>query len=268
MPPFAVAPFAGRKGSSERVALVELFTGSECPPCVAADVGFDAVEKAYKPTEVVLLQYHEHIPRPDPLTNPSAEVRMKYYDIEGTPSVYVNGKQVQELCGPLPAAKAMFGKYRDAIDPLLERTAPGSVRVSATRSGQRIDITAETSEWQETGEKIRLRLALVEDVVRFRGGNGQIYHHCVVRALPGGESGIAVADKATRQTASVDLDKLRKDLNQYLNQVNSETPFSSSERPMAMRHLRVVAFVQNDGTKEVLQAAQADVPKDTKVAGN
>ena len=38
-------PFPGRKGKSDRVALVELFTGAQCPPCVTADVAFDALRK-------------------------------------------------------------------------------------------------------------------------------------------------------------------------------------------------------------------------------
>src|SRR5262249_44181810 len=79
-----ITKYAGRKGKSDRVVLVELFTGAECPPCVAADLGFDALAKTYKPSEVLLLQYHEHIPGPDPLTNADTEARMKFYgdDIE------------------------------------------------------------------------------------------------------------------------------------------------------------------------------------------
>ena len=57
-------PFAGRKSKSDRAVLVELFTGTECPPCVAADMAFDALPKAFKSSEVVVLQYHLHIPRP------------------------------------------------------------------------------------------------------------------------------------------------------------------------------------------------------------
>src|SRR5262249_30249505 len=31
-------PYAGRKAKSDRAVLVELFTGAQCPPCVAADL--------------------------------------------------------------------------------------------------------------------------------------------------------------------------------------------------------------------------------------
>ncbi len=34
-----------------------MFTGAECPPCVAVDLAFDGLLKAYKPTDVICLQY-------------------------------------------------------------------------------------------------------------------------------------------------------------------------------------------------------------------
>src|SRR5262249_51347994 len=86
--------FAGRKGASDRAVLVELFTGPQCPPCVAADLAFDALGKTFKPAEVVLLQYHVHIPGPDALTNPGTIARLRYYgdEVEGTPTILFNGK--------------------------------------------------------------------------------------------------------------------------------------------------------------------------------
>ena len=84
-------PYAGKRGG--RVALVELFTGAQCPPCVAADLAFDALGQGFKPTEVVRLEYHLHIPGPDPLTCPDGLARQEAYGdaIEGTPTVFVNG---------------------------------------------------------------------------------------------------------------------------------------------------------------------------------
>lgn len=79
MPPFKVTAFKGRTSKSERAVLLELFTGATCPPCVAADLAFDGLQKAYKPSELVLLQYHMHIPGPDPMTNPDTEARWAYY---------------------------------------------------------------------------------------------------------------------------------------------------------------------------------------------
>src|SRR6266851_4866813 len=111
------AAFAGRKDKSDRVVLVELFTGAECPPCVAADKAFDALAETYKPSEVVLLEYHLHIPRPDPLTSPDGLERAKYYGgaIGGTPTFIFNGQPGPGVGGD--AYDAMDG-YEDCLSAL------------------------------------------------------------------------------------------------------------------------------------------------------
>jgi hypothetical protein len=58
---------------------------------------------------------------------------------------------------------------------------------------------------------------------------------------------------------TVDLDALRKELTAYLDKYAAENPFPSRARPLALKKLSVVAFIQNDETGEVLQAAQAEV---------
>src|SRR5262249_62055129 len=47
--PFKPQRYAGRKAVGNRAVLVELFTGAQCPPCVAADLAFDALGKTYQP---------------------------------------------------------------------------------------------------------------------------------------------------------------------------------------------------------------------------
>jgi hypothetical protein len=128
------------------------------------------------------------------------------------------------------------------------------------RRGDKIDVTAEVSDVQEPGDKVRLRLVLVEGWVGFTGSNGLPYHHHVVRAMPGGPDGIGVAKKAAKQSAAVDLGELRDQLNQYLDKAAQKRDIGDLPRPMDFRRLYVVAFVQNDETKEVLQAVQVDVP--------
>jgi hypothetical protein len=160
----------------------------------------------------------------------------------------------------LAAAKEAFEKLRAGIDPLLEQPAKVRLTAAAVRKGPTLEITAQASDLQQPGEKVRLRLALVEEWVRFPGGNGKTYHHSVVRALPGGAAGLALKEKAGRQSVSVNLDELRKELTEYLDKVAIDLPFPRADRPMAFRQLHVVAFVQNDQTKEVLQAVQVGVP--------
>lgn len=260
-PSFKVTPFAGRKVKSERTVLVELFTGAQCPPCVAADMAFDALDKAFPATDVILLQYHLHIPRPDPLTNPDAEDRQGYYGEEarGTPSLFVNGKATAPGGGGRDDAEDKFQEYRDVIRPLLEKPSIIKLKAQAQRKGNKITIQADASllEKIEDNSKLRLRLALVEDWVRYRGSNGLAYHHRVVRALPGGAKGFALDGK---QSATVDLEDLRGLQNKYLDDlVQKGATFVNPQRPMRYRDLRVVAFVQNDATREILQAVETTI---------
>jgi thiol-disulfide isomerase/thioredoxin len=259
---FKVEPFAGRKGKSNRAVLVELFTGAQCPPCVAADLAFDALEKAYKPTEVVLLQYHLHIPGPDVLTNPDSEARQEFYgkSIRGTPTILFNGKPGAAGGGNSDAAKGKFLDYQIVIDPLLEKAAVVSLEAKAVRKGNKIHIQAQTQNLEKPGPKIRLRFALVEDWVRYRGTNGMRYHSKVVRALPGGADGLALEKKNAEHAAVVDLAELETKLTKYLdNFAKNEAAFPDAQRPMRFRDLSVVAFVQNDDTSEVLQALEVKV---------
>lgn len=265
VPPFKPAAFAGRKDrNANQVAVMELFTGAQCPPCVAADVGFDALLKAYKPTDLVLIQYHMHIPGPDALTNPDTVARWDYYrkefpqGIRGTPSTLFNGKPQAGGGGGMAASENKFNQYAEIINPLLEKSTEVKLAGRATRAGDKVNIAVEAT--NADAENLKLRVLVVEESVKYIGSNGLRFHHNVVRAMPGGADGIVVKDKSYKHTATVDLAEIRKNLSKYLDDYAANTrPFAKPDRPMEMKDLRVIALVQNDKTKEIVQAVQFDV---------
>jgi hypothetical protein len=140
MPPYQPEPYRGRKNKSDRVVLVELFTGAQCPPCVAADLAFDGLLKTYKPDEAILLQYHLHVPGPDPLTSPDAEARQEYYDLRSTPTAFFNGKPRAPDGGGIGDAKDKYYEYRDVINSLLEK--PARAQLKAPRRAREIRSTS------------------------------------------------------------------------------------------------------------------------------
>jgi hypothetical protein len=266
MPPFKPTTFEGRKAQSDRVAVMELFTGAECPPCVAADLAFDALLKTYKPSDVVLIQYHMHIPGPDPMTNPATEARWAYYrekfegQVGGVPSSLFNGKPQGGGGGGAPQSQAKYKQYRGIIDELLEKPSAASVTVGASQLNDTITVQADVIKLAAPGENVKLRLLLVEETIRFVGGNRIRFHHQVVRAMPGGFEGKALTEKETRHTATIKLGDLREELTKYLDTYAAEQrPFPRADRPMAFKNLKVIALVQDDKTGEIFQAAQADV---------
>ncbi|MDB5313161.1 MAG: hypothetical protein JWO38_7363 [Gemmataceae bacterium] len=272
VPPFKPAAFAGRKDkAANRVAVMELFTGAQCPPCVAADVAFDALAKSYKPTDLIVLQYHMHIPGPDPLTNPDTVGRWDYYleafpeDVRGTPTTLFNGKPQAGGGGGMTMSEDKFGEYRKLVDPLLEKTTPVTLDGTATRRGDKIEIAVGV-DGAPAGDDLRLRLLLVEDTIKYAGGNRLRFHHHVVRAMPGGAAGVAVKDKTMRHTATADVGAVRDGLVKYLDEyAKNERPFPYPARPLEMKNLKVIALVQNDKTSEILQAVQIEV--EDKTAG-
>jgi hypothetical protein len=255
---FKITPYAGKVGQP---VLVELFTGAQCPPCVAADIGFDGLGKAFKESEISLLQYHLHIPGPDALTNADTEARMEYYakTFEGTPAIYFNGKPSQTGGGTKDMGGDLYGEYRTIVDKLIQREPGGKLTLAATRKGDEITIATQFAADANVKGNLRLRLALVEDWARYKGRNGLIFHHRIVRAMPGGPAGFVV-DRSLSKSLTVDVAELRTRLGKYLDNVaKSEGPFLDAQRPMRLEDLHVVAFVQNDDTQEVIQSMSVPV---------
>jgi hypothetical protein len=259
MPPFTSEKFAGRKSKSARTVVMELFTGAQCGHCPAADLGFDGLKQTYGSAEVVLLQYHLHIPRPDPLVNPDAVARAAYYEVHSTPSTVFNGEKAAGGGGPRDHSETKYRAYRQVIDPLLEKGPEATIHLSAKRQGNQIAIEAQVAEVAAPGKNTRLRFALVEERIHYVGSNGIRFHHQVVRAMPGGVQGIALEEKSSRHTVMVNLDELRQKLIEYLDEYAKEHPFSDSDRPLELKNLHVVALVQNDDSGAVLQARQMEV---------
>jgi hypothetical protein len=257
--PFKPEVFTGRKSKSTRVVLMELFTGAQCPPCVAADAAFDALLKTYKPEEVVFLQYHLHIPGPDPLTNSDSEQRYAYYGDTGTPMIYLDGKEGPALGGPKTGGQRSYRVARQEIDKELESETTAHLKLSADRRGDTINIAAEVFGLEKGDQQARLRFVIVEEVVRYAGRNGQRLHHHVVRSFPGGVEGMPLEKDASKYAASVRISELARTLDNHLTASNDKRPFLDEERPLDLKTLKVVAFIQDDDNKKVLQTAQVDL---------
>jgi hypothetical protein len=77
--------------------------------------------------------------------------------------------------------------------------------------------------------------------------------------MPGGAAGVAVNGKEFRHTASADISEICGGLDKYLTGYAEDRPFPQPGRPMEMKHLKVIALVQNEKTLEIVQATQIEV---------
>jgi hypothetical protein len=267
VPPFKPDLYAGREDPEhDRVVVLELFTGSECPPCIAADVGFDALLATYKPTELIALQYHTNIAGPDPLTNPASGSRAAFYGIGGTPSTYFNGLKAAGGGGGMDVAKLKYDHYREQIDQQLAGKKSANIELQLTRSGAKIAVNAAAQTENKAGakfdaeSKLRLRVALTEREIRFVGGNRLWFHHHVVRGLPGGVEGTPLVAGEGKVELTIDLEELRDQLGTQLDGFAKESHTTAIMPKIELKHLAVVVFVQDDGDKRILHAVEAAVP--------
>lgn len=261
-----------RKRASERVVLMELFTGAQCPPCLGAEIAYDKLRETYGPTEVIGLQYHLHRPGPDPLSNPDANARWEHYlrayapkgdakaVILGTPTAVVAGKPTAPVGGSVDKAASIYQIFKDAVEPLLDQPPTARIALTATRQGDAVGIDVRVTD-VPAGPKTRLYVAAVEETVRYQGANGVRYHHDVVRTLPSGADGELIDRLNFSRHYTVNVGELRGRLNQYLDDyARTQQQFPRPDRPLKLAKLRVIAWVQDDATHAIGQAAAVDVP--------
>lgn len=259
---FKIEPYKGRKGGSERVALVELFTGAQYKPAVAASIAYDACLQRYSPKEVAFLQYHVASPEPDVLMNRDAEMRKTFYkgDLDGVPAMFVDGKLTPALGGAKQRGPETFDLAKKEIDAALETELGARIKLDVTRRGDSITASATVTGLKEPSAKVRLRFALTEEVIRYTGASGIRLHHHVVRAFIGGDGGFRLEKPEMTQSATIILPQLRKQLDEYVTEQGKKIKVQWLTKPLALTRLKVVAFVQDEDSKQVHQAAQADVP--------
>jgi tetratricopeptide (TPR) repeat protein len=245
-----------------KVVLAELFTGAECGPCFAADLAFEGLIERYDRATVAVLEYHLHVPGPDPMTNTDAERRALYYRVSGTPTAIIDGIE-QHLMGGSPRQAARnFKLYTERIEPRLSlRPAVRFPSLALKKDGDTVTALGEvelTSGTLKQLDKARLRLALAEEVVHYTGGNGIHFHHLVVRKMLGPPEGLALQKVPGRTgfSESVKLADLQTSLKNYLEDFERTRGFQWREKldSVDSKQLALVAFLQNDETKEVMQS--------------
>lgn len=252
--------FAKPRAPGCRTVLLELFTGARCDPCVGADAAFDALIRTYRPEDVVLIQYHLHIPGFDALTNEGSEARARYYKALYTPFACVDGRDLRLITLPGGTAESRYEAARKSIEERMEPEPGAELALEAERKGDTLHIRAKVSRLKKMGESIRLRFVLVEKEVRYEGSNGVRLHHHVARAFPGGFEGFVLKAESAEQSVDVNLAEVIQGLNRYLDGLSDRRFYPDNERPIDFGALRVIVIIQDDVSKEVFQAAQVEVP--------
>ncbi len=249
----------------QRVVLGELFTGATCPPCVAADLATGGLEQSFPQSQLIMVRYHQHVPGPDPLVCEVGMQRADFYEIQGTPTLFLNGQDVsvEGMYGPMFMAPVGYLELRDLLAPMLEESSDLQIQLSAEVADQTLKLRAAVEGLAaDAPDSLRLRLCLVEHKVSFAAANGVRIHENLVRAMPGGPEGQASLDGKLTFEAEIDLEQVRSDILAHLATVEEQLQQEFPEKPLSLQDLRLVGFVQNDSSREVLQAAVVPVRAD------
>ncbi|MDR2560354.1 MAG: hypothetical protein LBC63_01080 [Holophagales bacterium] len=253
-PPAFVAP-AEWKG---RTVLAELFTGSECPPCVGADFAFDGFIESYPSKYLAILEYHLPIPGPDPMMNPATKKRQDFYTVNSTPTRVIDGGNKVSNGGYRQHAKSLFDDIKKTIDAAMVE-APGlTIKANAKHEGEKVTVDCEFSKVIKNAE---YNVVLVQPEEKHKGGNGIALHKMVVRDF-------ATVKPATKATATFNIAESEKAADAYLTEYEKNMQARRPDFKWPVRRnkidrsgLKVVVFVQDKETKQVHNAFVADVIK-------
>jgi hypothetical protein len=275
---------------------------------VGASLAFAAGLDRYSRQNYILLNYHVHIPQPDPMVNPSTLERQRFYGVRSTPSYFIDGDSDGGGGGAYLAQSIYDGKVEPVVEKHLAEAPQAAIRLRATQSGPTVSVKASVSDVKSQSSKLRLQIALVEDMVSYSGENGNRFHEMVVRSLANGppapvvkpavpagsgadspqgdESAAADAPAAGEKPASppaqptgfalragknssfewkFDLAKVAADAKAHLEDFETNTrkgayAFRQKKHEISTEDLSVVAFVQDEATRKVLQAVYVKLP--------
>lgn len=229
-------------GQSQRLVLVEEFTGETCPPCASQNPGFNALMDANS-TKGISIKYQNDIPSAGPNFWPynTADVddRAAFLGATGnnsySPHGYMDGNLFDDVIGNFSAA-LLNNQY--AV------SSPFDVIVTHTLSALEDSVYTHTvvRATQAVSGNMSLRVVVVEsEVFGYTSPNGESEYSNVMRKMLPDQNGTALpASWNVGDSVVVDLAwKI------------AASPTSYPGPVPAM--LRVISFVQDNTTKEIHQ---------------
>jgi hypothetical protein len=229
-------------GQSQRLVFVEEFTQASCGPCASQNPAFDAL-LASNADKVVVLKYQTSWPGTDPMhdDNP-AEVnnRVDYYGVNGVPNGMVDGVGITNDCNYYDWAPACLDQAE--IDAQYGVASPFDITITAEADANEMDVSVTVSCTQDVSGTLKLRGALAEGQIAWDsapGSNGETeFNHIMKKFFTTTDGEALAADWTAGMSQTFD----------YTVDLNAINIYDFGQ-------LEVVAFIQDDATKAVHQAA-------------
>ena len=156
-----------------------------------------------------------------------------------------------------PRAYQLDDRSRRALlaNPVTSFERMGEVFLAAKRTGSSIQVTASAKSETPASGEYRLRMLLVEERIPMPEARcGIRVQEMVVRWQIDGGDGAVPKDGKFAVTETVSIVDIRKRLTEDLARFERLQGMNFPEKPLEMKSLFVIALVQDETTREVLQA--------------
>jgi PKD repeat protein len=210
--------------------IVEIGTGTWCQYCPGAAMGADdLVENG---CQVGNIEYHNG----DPYTNDASNYRNSYYSVSGYPTAHFDG--VLEFVGG-SHTESMYPNYLPLYQQRYAIPSDFTIDIYGEHTGSVYDIQLVVNKVNGTWSDLTVQLVLTESEIVF-SWQGQDHLNFVERLMAPDHFGTTV-DFSSQSTATINL--------QF-----------TMDASWVAANCELVAFVQNESTKEILQGNMVTIP--------
>ena len=243
-----------------------MFTSVRADAAVAAEMSTAALTRRLGTDKLIVIRYHpldvasrnvasRNQTNGDPLANDASLNRLAYYRGRTIPSVYLDGRRLAGTDGLLADTTRV---HRQLVRQTIKRLAQPtdwSLTLAAKRTGSSIQVTASAKSETPASGEYRLRMLLVEERIPMPEARcGIRVQEMVVRWQIDGGDGAVPKDGKFAVTETVSIVDIRKRLTEDLARFERLQGMNFPEKPLEMKSLFVIALVQDETTREVLQA--------------
>ena len=238
---FSVAAFG-----QNRLVLVEHFTQASCGPCASQNPALKTLLDA-NATKVVALKYQTSWPGVDPMNaaNPTeAAARVQYYGVTGVPNSVMDGSGPGSP-GTIVTTTTINNRYNTAAPLNLSASHQWTAGYDSIQIGVYVANAGTATVASGAAGSLKLHVAVIEEDINYPsapGSNGETVFYQVMRKMVPDASGTSMADSWTAGQTQMFVFKVAAP--SYLANLNK---------------VAVVAFIQDNSNKSVLNAARTSV---------
>jgi hypothetical protein len=225
----------------QRLVLFEEFTQASCGPCASQNPGFNALLDE-NTDKAVAIKYQVWWPGFDPMylqNEPDVDARVGYYSVSGVPDATMDGVHIANDCAAYVGAPACVSQTD--IDGAYGVTSPFQMVTTHTFNADytTVNVHVEVTAGPDVTGTLKLQVAVTEKEILFGtppGSNGETEFYGVMKKMLPSASGTTTGTFYAGETKSFDF---TWDMSNIYN----------------LNNVEIVAFMQNDGTKGVMQAS-------------